>query len=87
MKYSTVPYCVRLLSLPFRWSTEALRTQLNAGAQGADLALDLSLSNVKPLSVRWILDAHAQLVTLKPSIIKAFGNVGVLLRVVSHPCQ
>ena len=28
--------------------------------------------------MQWLLDAHAQLVTLKPSIIKAFGNVGVL---------
>ena len=61
-----------------RWATGELRRQLQAGTPKERLKLDLSLSNIKPLTVRLLVDAYDQLVALQPSIVKAFEHVGVL---------
>ena len=59
-----------------KWVIAGLRKQLNAGTQPADMSVNLSLTELKPASLRWALDAHNAILDKKAAIARAFDGTG-----------
>ena len=61
-----------------QWYASKITKQLESGKEICDLKpVDLRLSHVKPLSAKWIFDAHAQVKADRKLVFKGFEKAGI----------
>ena len=60
------------------WYANEVLTQLRKGVDPCDVKINMSLTNLKPLHARWIVELYDHLHKQKDIIVKGFESAGVL---------
>lgn len=72
------PFKVRMKACFNKHVTDDVLRQLRGGVPSNCVMHDLALSVLKPLSVDWMMDAHAHMKSLAPVVLEAYSKTGIL---------
>lgn len=72
------PFKVRMKTCFVNHTSDEVLAQLRSGVATTEIVHDLSLTTLKPLTVKWMLEAYEHLKTLRPVVCEAYETTGMM---------